>query len=82
MRDWGSNGSLIDVSATGNVAFANWTGYLDDRDTAASVSCSERNPCYNIDYRNFTLYTSSNDTMKAGVSCKWTEEGGVHGVDC
>ncbi|RMZ20319.1 hypothetical protein D0859_15681 [Hortaea werneckii] len=73
---------FTDLLAPGNVAFANWTGYLDDRDTAASVSCSEQNPCYNIDYRNFTLYTSSNDTVKAGASCKWTEKGTVHGVDC
>lgn len=65
-----------------NVAFVNFTGYLDGRSTTASVSCSTRQPCYNIDYSNYTLYTSSNMTSTGNASCKWTAEGGVHGIAC
>lgn len=65
-----------------NVAFVNFTGHLDDRSKAAGVSCSAPNPCYNIDYRNYTLYTSANETSRGMASCEWVEEGGVHGVDC
>jgi len=65
-----------------NVAFVNFTGYLDGKSTTASVSCSTRQPCYNIDYKNYTLYTSSNKTSTGTASCKWIAEGGVHGVKC
>ena len=65
-----------------NVAFVNFTGYLDGRDKTASVSCSTRQPCYNIDYKNYTIYTSSNKTNTGKASCKWVAEGGVRGVDC
>lgn len=65
-----------------NVAFVNFTGYLDGRDKTASVSCSTRQPCYNIDYKNYTIYTSSNGTSTGKASCKWTAEGGVRGVGC
>ncbi|KAK3071964.1 hypothetical protein LTR53_007696 [Teratosphaeriaceae sp. CCFEE 6253] len=80
----GDNGTAAGTSnmLVSNVQFVNFTGYLDDRPTTASVSCSERNPCYNIDYRNYTLYTSSNRTSTGVASCKWTEQGGVHGVTC
>lgn len=65
-----------------NVAFVNFTGYLDGRQTTASVSCSERQPCYNIEYSNYTLYTSANQSSLGRANCKWTAEGGVRGVDC
>jgi galacturan 1,4-alpha-galacturonidase len=65
-----------------NVTFMNFTGYLDGRNTTASVSCSTRQPCYNIDYKNYTLYTSANITNTGRASCKWTAPGGVRGVDC
>lgn len=79
----GDNGTAAGTSnmLVSNVVFANFTGYLDDgRETIASVSCSERQPCYNIDYVDYDLKTSANSTGKA--SCKWVEEGGVHGVAC
>ena len=65
-----------------NVAFVNFTGYLDNYSTTKSVSCSERQPCYNIDYKNYTIYTNSSLTSTGTASCKWTEDGGVHGADC
>jgi hypothetical protein len=66
-----------------NVVFANFTGWLEEgRETVASVSCSERRPCYNIDYVNYDLRTGVNGTSGGRrASCKWVEEG-VHGVDC
>jgi len=80
----GDNGTAAGTSnmLVSNVAFVNFTGYLDNRPTTASVSCSTRNPCYNIDYRNYTLYTSMNATSNGTASCKWTEAGGVHGLNC
>ncbi|KAL5424830.1 hypothetical protein PMIN04_002932 [Paraphaeosphaeria minitans] len=80
----GNNGSFAGTSnmLVNNVAFVNFTGYLDGKTTTASVSCSTRQPCYNIDYKNYTLYTSSNMTSTGTASCKWTAEGGVHGVAC
>lgn len=80
----GDNGTAAGTSnmLISNVAFVNWTGYLDGYSKTASVSCSTRQPCYNIDYRNYTIYTSSNDSSTGTTSCKWTEDGGVHGVTC
>ncbi|KAK5726726.1 hypothetical protein LTR15_002614 [Elasticomyces elasticus] len=80
----GDNGTAAGTSnmLVSNVAFVNFTGYLDGRPTTASVSCSEREPCYNIDYRNYKLYTSDNETSTGVASCKLTEAGGVHGVTC
>lgn len=80
----GDNGTAAGTSnmLISNVAFVNFTGYLDNRPTTASVSCSERQPCYNIDFRNYTLYTSANRSSTGAASCKWTEAGGVHGVKC
>lgn len=81
----GDNGTAAGTSnmLVSNVGFVNFTGYLDDSAEEASVSCSRRQPCYNIEYKNFTLFTSANETMEATeASCDLTEEGGVHGVDC
>lgn len=80
----GNNGTAAGTSnmLVSNVQFVNFTGYLDSRTITADVSCSERNPCYNIDYRNYTLYTAENATSTGRANCKWTEEGGVHGLGC
>lgn len=65
-----------------NVVFENFTGFLDGKNTTASVSCSERQPCYNIEYRNYTLYTGPNSTNLGTASCKWTAPNGVSGLTC
>ena len=80
----GDNGTAAGTSnmLVSNVVFANFTGYLDNRETTASVSCSERQPCYNIAYVNYDLRTAANSTSLGTAKCKWTEEGGVHGVAC
>ena len=81
----GDNGTAAGTSnmLVSNVAFVNFTGYLDDSNELGSVSCSRRQPCYNIDYKNVTLYTSENRTeLATEVSCALNEPGGVHGVNC
>ncbi|KAI5362934.1 putative glycoside hydrolase, family 28, pectin lyase/virulence factor [Septoria linicola] len=80
----GDNGTAAGTSnmLVSNVQFVNFTGYLDDKAVTASVSCSTRNPCYNIDYRNYTLYTSPNGIDAGNATCKWVEDGGVHGLKC
>jgi galacturan 1,4-alpha-galacturonidase len=80
----GDNGTAAGTSnmLVSNVVFANFTGYLDSRETTASVSCSKRQPCYNIAYVDYELRTAANSTSLGGAKCKWTEEGGVHGVKC
>ena len=81
----GDNGTAAGTSnmLVSNVVFANFTGWLDEgRETGASVSCSERRFCYNIDYVNYHLRTGVNGTSEGRASCKWVEEGGVNGVDC
>jgi galacturan 1,4-alpha-galacturonidase len=79
----GDNGTAAGTSnmLVSNVVFANFSGYLDDG-TVASLSCSERQPCYNIAYVDYDLQTGVNGTSSGKASCKWVEEGGVHGVDC
>lgn len=84
-QDSGDNGTAAGTSnmLVSNVAFVNWTGYLDGSQEQASVSCSRRQPCYNIDYKNYTLYTGQNRTEVAmEASCALTEPGRVHGVNC
>ena len=81
----GDNGTAAGTSnmLVSNVVFANFTGWLDEgRETIAIVSCSERKPCYNIAYVDYELKIGVNGTGLGKASCKWTEEGGVHGVDC
>jgi galacturan 1,4-alpha-galacturonidase len=65
-----------------NVVFENFTGWLEEG-RVASVSCSERQPCYNIAYVDYDLKIGGvNGTSSEEASCKWVEEGGVRGVDC
>ena len=81
----GDNGTAAGTSnmLVSNVVFANFTGWLDEgRETIASVSCSERKPCYNIAYVDYDLRIGVNGTGSGKASCKWVEEGGVRGVDC
>jgi galacturan 1,4-alpha-galacturonidase len=65
-----------------NVAFVNFTGWLSTTSTKNSeVSCSTRNPCYNIDFRSFAVSSGQNGTQaNATGTCKYTETGGVHGL--
>ncbi|KAF2143732.1 glycoside hydrolase family 28 protein [Aplosporella prunicola CBS 121167] len=81
-QDNGNNGSfagssLMDLS---NIAFVNFTGYLNNKSRTASVSCSNVHPCYNIDFKNVELRTAANETGTGEARCRYIEEGGVHGL--
>ncbi|OCL14909.1 glycoside hydrolase family 28 protein [Glonium stellatum] len=81
-QDSGNNGSysgtsLMDIS---NVAFVNFTGYLNGKSTTASVSCSKVHPCYNIEFENVALTVSANSTNTGVGKCTYIEAGGVHGI--
>lgn len=79
----GDNGSYAGTSlmSISNIAFVNFTGTIDtSKSTIGSVSCSEVHPCYNIDFDNVVLYPENSTTVGTG-SCKYTADGGVHGLN-
>jgi hypothetical protein len=81
-QDNGNNGSLSGTSlmSISNVAFVDFTGTIDtSKSTTASVSCSKLHPCYNIDFDNVVLYPVNSTTAGTGT-CKYTADGGVHGL--
>ncbi|CAJ2502305.1 Uu.00g096990.m01.CDS01 [Anthostomella pinea] len=83
-QDSGDNGSYSGTShmAVSNVAFVNFTGYLNGKSTTASVNCSEEWPCYNVDFEGLQLRTAENATRLTGTGkCEFVEEGGVHGLN-
>lgn len=66
-----------------NIAYVNFTGWLDSSNSnrTASVSCSNRHPCYNIDMQNITLQPTQNSPSEGAVgSCSYIATGGVHGM--
>jgi galacturan 1,4-alpha-galacturonidase len=82
-QDNGDNGSYSGTSlmSISNVAFVNFTGYLEGTSKEiASISCSDVHPCYNIDFENVVLYPRENATTPGDGLCKYTAEGGVHGL--
>lgn len=83
-EDSGDNGSYAGTSlmSIANIAFINFTGYLDGAsdDIIASVSCSNVHPCYNIDFQNIDLHPSQNTSGYGNVTCQYTATGGVHGL--
>ncbi len=66
-----------------NIAYVNFTGVLASTsgNRTAAVSCSKRNPCYNIEMRNITLQpTPKLPVGGAQGSCAYIDPGGVHGM--
>lgn len=68
-----------------NVAFVNFTGYLNDATTTnqtAYLICSTRNPCYNIAFNNITLQPrkSADYVVGAKGSCQYTADDGIYGI--
>lgn len=55
-EDSGNNGSYSGTSLMkiSNIAFVNFTGYLNNKSATASVSCSKVHPCYNSNLRMST----------------------------
>lgn len=82
-QDNGNNGSFSGTSKMdiSNIAFVNFTGYLNGATTTASVSCSKVHPCYNIDFDNVVLTVSENSTSTGTAKCSYIEPGGVHGIN-
>ncbi|KAF7714264.1 Galacturan 1,4-alpha-galacturonidase [Penicillium ucsense] len=81
-QDSGNNGSFSGSSlmSISNVAFVNFTGNIaTTKSRTSSVSCSKVHPCYNIDFDNVALYPTNSTTVGTG-SCKYTADGGVHGL--
>lgn len=67
-----------------NIAYVNFTGWLDSSNSnrTASVSCSNRHPCYNIDMKDISLRPTQNSTALGAVgSCSYIDAGGVHGME-
>lgn len=65
-----------------NVAFVNFTGYTNGgSDVTSSISCSKVHPCYNIAFENVDILPGKNGTSPGKGSCKYTADGGVHGLD-
>ncbi|KUI68181.1 Putative galacturan 1,4-alpha-galacturonidase C [Cytospora mali] len=84
-QDSGDNGSYAGTSnmLISNIAFVNFTGYLASTkgNRTASVVCSTRNPCYNIDMRNITLEPTKSAAAEGAVgTCSYISPGGVHGM--
>lgn len=64
-----------------NIAFVNFTGYVDSSSRTAAISCSTRNPCYNIANRNISLALTQGGTVEGAVgTCKYTAENAVYGM--
>ncbi|KAB5572001.1 glycoside hydrolase family 28 protein [Coniochaeta sp. 2T2.1] len=83
-QDNGNNGSFSGTSnmLVSNIAFVNFTGYLaTTSNRTASVSCSTRNPCYNIEFKDINLAPKQGAaTVGAQGTCKYIDPGGVHGL--
>lgn len=65
-----------------NIAFVNFTGYLaTTSNRTASVSCSTRHPCYNIEFKDIDLAPKQGAAaVGAQGTCKYIDPGGVHGL--
>ncbi|EAW23158.1 putative extracellular exo-polygalacturonase [Aspergillus fischeri NRRL 181] len=83
-QDSGNNGSYSGSSlmTVSNIVFANFTGYTSGGTSVTSkVSCSEVHPCYNIEFDDVLLYPGKNASNLGTGSCKYTANGGVHGLE-
>lgn len=86
-QDSGDNGSFSGTSnmLVDNISFVNFTGYTNTSGTSSprgnEISCSNRHPCYNIDYVNFNVKSGTNATALT-TECQYVEQGGVHGENC
>jgi len=81
-QDNGNNGSFAGTSKmlVSDIRFVNFTGYLHNKNSAGSVSCSKANPCYNISYENVRLKRSEDGPENVNGTCRYIKEGGVRGL--
>ncbi|PLB46848.1 galacturan 1,4-alpha-galacturonidase C [Aspergillus steynii IBT 23096] len=83
-QDSGDNGSFSGSSlmTVSNIAFTNFTGYIQDDDPVTStVSCSKKNPCHGITFDDVVLYPGQNGTRPGIGSCQYTAKSGVQGLE-
>ncbi|KAJ4425175.1 hypothetical protein N0V82_000230 [Gnomoniopsis sp. IMI 355080] len=81
-QDSGDNGSYAGTSnmLVSDITFLNFTGWVYSSDTAA-ISCSTRNPCYNITNENISLALTEGGTPEGAVgTCEYIAEDGVSGM--
>ena len=81
-EDSGNNGSYSGTGLVGvsNIAFVNFTGYLNDTSITASVRCSKVHPCYNTEFEDVDLTVSVSSTSTRVGKCAYIEASGVHGI--
>ncbi|ERS97917.1 hypothetical protein HMPREF1624_06088 [Sporothrix schenckii ATCC 58251] len=93
-QDSGNNGSYPGTSniLISNIAFRNFTGTLNAKNSrsaeintsnnrTARISCSTRQPCYNIDFRDIALQPAPNlSAVGAQGECKYVSPGAIHGM--
>ncbi|ETS74767.1 hypothetical protein PFICI_13251 [Pestalotiopsis fici W106-1] len=77
----GNNGS--DTKGTSNMLISDvylrdFHGVLSGSGNTATLSCSKRNPCYNIFFDNMTETGSGGQALVG--SCSNTEDDGIHGL--
>ena len=63
-----------------NIAFVNFTGYLNDTSITANVRCSKVHRCYNTEFEDVDLTVSVSSTSTRVGKCAYIEAGGVHGI--
>lgn len=81
-QDNGNNGSFSGTSKmlVSDIRYVNFTGYLNGKSAKASVSCSKANPCFDIFFEDIHLKNGANGTENVNGTCKYTAQGGVHGL--
>ncbi|KAF1948889.1 putative galacturan 1,4-alpha-galacturonidase C [Byssothecium circinans] len=81
-QDNGNNGSFSGTSKmlVSGISFVNFTGYLNKKSTKGSVSCSNANPCFDIEFENIHLTNGVNGTENVNGTCRYIAPGGVEGL--
>lgn len=84
MYGWIGSFSGTSNMLVSDISYVNFTGWLDssNKNRTASVSCSNRHPCYSIDMSDISLQPTENSTALGAVgSCSYIAPGGVHGME-
>ena len=82
-QDNGNNGNFAGTSKmeVSKITFENFSGYLSGKaKLAASVSCSQVHPCFDITFKNMNLRQKKNSDGLGKAKCKHIKPGGVKGL--
>lgn len=71
--------SKMEVS---EITFRDFTGYLDGEETVVEISCGEVEPCFDIYFEDVDIKVEKGSDDAGDATCKWVEEGGIHGIEC